>query len=95
MMKHTKKHMISVIMDGIRDTDMISGYAETAKGEGDDAHANWFAMRAKERYNELKRDWGEIDSDLHLHQHDDEMVICVATHIDRELERIRSHIEKM
>lgn len=94
-MKHSKKHMIAVVMDGIRDADMLAGYAETAKADGDDAHAHWFAIRARERYNALKRDWSEIDAELSLHKHDDEMVACTVMHVDREMERIRARIEGM
>lgn len=94
IMKHSKKHMIAVVMDDIRDTDMIAGYAEEAKA-ADDGHANWFAMRAKERLNTLRRDWSEVDAELHLHNHDDDLVNAMACHIGGELDRIKARVDKL
>jgi hypothetical protein len=65
-MKYVKKHLIGVVMDGIRDTDMIAGYAEAAREEGEDKFASWFAVRAKERLAALRRDWVEVQDVLKL-----------------------------
>lgn len=94
-MKHVKKHLIGVVMDGIRDTDMIAGYAEAAKAEGEEKFANWFAMRAKERLAALRRDWAEVQDALKLREHSDEIVCGMCMHVDREIERIRAMVEKM
>lgn len=94
-MKHVKKHLIGVVMDGIRDTDMIAGYAEAALEEGEEKFASWFAMRAKERLATLRRDWSEVEDALKLKEHSDELVQGMACHVNKEIERIRAKIEKM
>ena len=87
------KHMIQVVMDGIRDADMLVDYAEEAREHGHEKHAMWFNMLAKERLATLRRDWSEVDSELGLHKHNEEIVRCMACHIDKEIEKIRSRIE--
>lgn len=94
-MKHTKKHMIGLIMDGIRDTDMIAGYAETAKSEGEDKIAGWFAQRAKERLAELRRDWTDVEATLGLRDSDDELAEAMSCHIRKEIDKIRDRVERM
>lgn len=94
-MKHVKKHLIGVVMDGIRDTDMIAGYADSARDDGEDKFAAWFAQRAKERLAALRRDWSEVEGVLQLKNHSDELVCGMCCHVDKEIERLRSKIEKM
>ena len=94
-MKQTKKHLIGVVMDSIRDTDMIAGYAEDARDAGEEKFANWFAMRAKERLAVLKRDWAEVEDALQLKAHSDELVCGMVCHVDKEIEHLRAKIEKM
>ena len=94
-MKHTKKHLVGVVMDGIRDTDMIAGYAEAARGEGEDKLANWFAVRAKERLAALKRDWAEVEDVLHLKNHEDELVQGMTCHVNKEIEQLQMKIDRM
>ena len=94
-MKHAKKHLIAVVMDGVKDTDMMAGYAETARQEGEEKLSAWFAQRAKERLAALRRDWGDVESELKLHDHDDDLVEAMACHIDREIDRIRARVEKL
>ena len=94
-MKHTKKHMIGLIMDGIRDTDMIAGYAETALHEGEDKIAAWFAQRAKERLAELRRDWTDVEETLDLNRRDDDLAEAMSCHVRREIERVKDKVERM
>ena len=94
-MKHTRKHLIGVVMDGLRDTDMIAGYAEIARDEGEEKFANWFAMRAKERLAALRRDWTEVQDALKLREHGDDIVCGMCMHVDKEIEHLRAKIEKM
>ena len=94
-MKHTKKHMIGLIMDGIRDTDMIAGYADTARAEGEEKIAGWFAQRAKERLAELRRDWTDVEETLDLKRRDDDLAEAMACHIRREIERVKDKVERM
>lgn len=94
-MKHVKKHLIGVVMDGIRDTDMIAGYVEAAREEGEEKFASWFAVRAKERLAALRRDWAEVEDVLKLKEHGDELVQGMTCHVNKEIERLRAKIEKM
>ena len=94
MMRY-KKHMISVVMDGIRDADMLAGYAEDARDEGEHNHAAWFARRAKERMAELRRDWNDVSDDLKIREHEDEIAGLLACHIDKDIERVAHRIEKV
>ena len=89
------KHMIQVVMDGIRDADMLADYAEEAREHGHEKHAMWFHMRAKERLAALKRDWSEVDNELGLRKHGEELVRCMTHHIDNEVERVKARIEQM
>ena len=94
-MKHTKKHMIGLVMDGIRDTGMIAGYAETAKHEGEDKIAAWFAQRAKERLAELRRDWTDVEETLDLRHHEDDLAEAMSCHIRREIDKVKAEVEKL
>lgn len=94
-MKHTKKHMIGLIMDGIRDTGMIAGYAETAKAEGEEKIAGWFAQRAKERLAELRRDWADVEETLDLKRRDDDLAEAMSCHVRKEIERVKDKVERM
>lgn len=94
-MKHYKKHLVSVVMDGIRDADMLAGYAEDAKAEGEDRYATWFMQRARERLAELKRDWNDVSDDLDLKGHEDDIAGLLACHIEKDIERVKLRIEKV
>lgn len=94
-MKHTKKHMIGLIMDGIRDTDMIAGYADTARAEGEEKIAGWFAQRAKERLAELRRDWADVEETLDLKRRDDDLAEAMACHIRREIDKVKAEVENL
>ena len=87
--------MISLVMDGIRDTDMIAGYAETAKREGEEDIAAWFARRAKERLAELRRDWTDVEETLDLKHHDDDLAEAMSCHIRREIDKVREKVEAL
>lgn len=94
-MKHTKRNMISLVMDGIRDTDMIAGYAEMAKREGEEKIHSWFAVRAKERLSELRRDWADVETTLNLKEHDDELVEAMSCHVRMRIDELHAWIDKM
>lgn len=94
-MKHYKKHLISVVMDGIRDADMLAGYAEDAKAEGEDKYAGWFAQRARERLAELRRDWNDVSVDLKLREHEDDVAELLMCHVEKDIERVQLRIEKV
>ena len=94
-MKHTKKHMIAIVMDGIRDTDMIAEYAEVAKLEGEDKISEWFAQRARERLAELRRDWTDVEATLGLKDSDNDLAEAMSCHVRKEIDRARMRVEKL
>lgn len=87
--------MVSVVMDGIRDADMLAGYAEDARDEGERGYAAWFLHRAKERLSELCRDWNEVSADLKIREHEDDIAELLACHIEKDIERVTHRIEKL
>lgn len=93
--KHVKKDLIGVVMDGITDTSMIAEYAESAREEGEEKLAGWFSMRAKERLAMVRRDWTEVEDVLKLKEHGDELVQGMRCHIHKEIDRLANWIEKM
>ena len=90
-----KKHMISVVMDSIRDADMLAGYAEDARDEGERGYAAWFLHRAKERLSELCRDWNEVYADPKIREHEDAIAELLACHVEKDIERVTHRIEKV
>lgn len=89
--------MLDIVMDGIKDTDMIAGYAESANkmAEKSDA-ARWFAERARMRLDRLENDWADVHEELTEHsKHDDELVDALACHVNRSIADLKMRIGKM
>lgn len=59
------KEMLSVLMDGIKDADMIMEYAEKAKAMEDDTY-EWFMQHAKMRVESLSNDYRRINDEIFL-----------------------------
>lgn len=90
------RHMLSVIMDGIKDVGMVAGYAEEAHRMPDQKNAaEWFAMRAKTRLSHLERDWKDVHEELEEHSHNDELVDALACHVNHQIADLKARIEKM
>lgn len=82
-------------MDGIRDADMLAGYAEDARDEGERGYAACFLHRAKERLSELCRYWNEVSADLKIREHEDDIAELLACHVEKDIERVTHRIEKL
>ena len=90
------RHMLNVIMDGIRDTGMMADYAESAfKHPEHKGAADWFAMRAKTRLSHLEKDWKDVHEELVEHNHDSELVDALACHVNKSIADLKMRIEKM
>lgn len=90
------KHMLSVVMDGIKDAEMMAGYAEEAKEHGKDhGEYAWFKTRAQNRYSMAERDWHDVDEELKTNKHDDEMLEAIECHVNRSMAALRARVEKL
>ena len=88
------RHLLAVVMDGLKDTEMIAGYAEHAMKHGTDRSiVNWFKTRAQNRLAMVERDWKDVDDQLHTDKHDDELVEALECHVNRSLANLREKIE--
>lgn len=90
------KHMIGMVMDDLRDIDMMVDYAEEAKEHGERQEViNWFSIHAKERLNELERDWREVERELRDRDRGGEIADAMICHISHSIERAREEVAKL
>lgn len=90
------KHMLAVVMDGIKDGEMMAGYAEEAKGHHEDKGiVTWFTTRAQTRLSMAERDWHDVDEHIRDEKHDDEMLEALECHVNRSLSNLRARVEKL
>lgn len=90
------RHMISMVMDDIRDTEMIVEYAEEATERGENPEvASWFAVHAKERLNGLERDWRDVESEMRAHDREGEISDALACHVEHTIHRIKMKVGKL
>lgn len=90
------KHMLSVVMDGIKDAEMIAGYAEMAVvHKADKSVINWFVGRAQNRVSMAERDWHEVDDHIKSEKRDDDMIEALECHVNRSIEHLKERIEKL
>lgn len=84
--------MLAVVMDGIKDAEMLAGYAEQAE---DRAVKNWFATRAQNRASGAERDWKDVLDELKKTKHDEELLDALECHVSKSLERLEERVEKI
>lgn len=90
------KHMLAVVMDGIKDAEMMAGYAEEAKAHGaDHGVVNWFKTRAQTRYSMAERDWHDVDDELKGAKKDDDLMDALECHVNRTLANLRVRVDKL
>lgn len=93
-MKATK-HMLSTVMDGVKDTNKLMDYAQAARESGDDASAAWFMTRAQGRMAELKKDKNEVFEKCGLMQKakgGDDLAGTFVEHVDDEIEKLMRRV---
>lgn len=61
------RYMLSILMDGIKDTEMYIGYAEEA-ADNNSEYGSWFKNHAKMRYDALKTDYDFICKEINLQE---------------------------
>ena len=90
------KHLLAVVMDGIKDAEMIAGYAEEAKKHGADRTIiNWFTVRAQNRLSMAEKDWHDVREEIKEDKHDEEMMEALECHVDRSLDNLRARVMKL
>lgn len=57
-------HMIEMIMDGIKDMHMWTGYAMNALEDGRPDMADWFKRKIKDRLEHTRSCWDEVAREL-------------------------------
>lgn len=90
------KHLLAVVMDGLKDADKLVGYAHKAREHGESKDiANWFATRAQNRLSMAERDWKDVREELHKGKHDDELIDALECHVEHWMEELREKVEKL
>ena len=90
------KHMLAVVMDGIKDTGMLAGYAEDAKAhDAEHSVVAWFKTRAQSRLGMIERDWHDVDDELRMHKKDDDLLDALECHVNRSLSELKMRIDKV
>lgn len=90
------KHMLSVVMDGIRDAEMVAGYAEEAIRHSEDKGVvTWFVAHAQNRLTMVERDWRDVHEHIKAGKHDEEMLDALECHVEHSLKNLRMRIEKL
>lgn len=90
------KHLLAVVMDGVKDAEMIAGYAEEAKKHGaDHGIVTWFTVRAQNRLSMAEKDWRDVCEQLKAGKHDDDLLEALECHVNRSLINLRARVEKL
>ena len=90
------RDMLTVVMDGIKDGEMMVRYAEEAMAhKADKSISNWFAARAQNRASMAERDWHDVHEHIKSEKHDDEMVEALECHVDTWLASLKDKVAKL
>ena len=80
----------------MRNIDMTADYAGEAKEHGERQEViNWFFIHAKERLNELERDWREVERELRDRDRSGDIADAMICHISHSIERARAEVAKL
>ena len=89
------KHLLAVVMDGLKDADKLVGYAHKARDHGEDKNiVNWFMTRAQNRLSMAERDWKDVQEELHKGKRDDELLDALECHVNHWMEELREKVER-
>ena len=92
-MKTSKSELLSVVMDDIRDANMMFDYAEHARMEGDDTLRHWFMTKAEERAHMAEAEWHDAYKVLGLESKDDDTSWCLKHHVEHEMSRLKGRMK--
>lgn len=94
--EYMMKHLLAVVMDGLKDTDKLIGYAKAAMENNADRNIiNWFATRAQSRLSIAERDWKDVDDELRKGKHDDDLLEALECHVNHWMEELREKVGKL
>ena len=88
------KHLLSVLMDGITDTQMLMDYADACRETAPDV-CRWFISHAEQRLEMLKRDRDDVFEKLEIGRKaksGDEIAEALKCHIDTSIERLEKEM---
>lgn len=92
------KNMIKVLMDGIKDADMIMDYAAEAMEEGQDNWANWFKAHAQKRLDIIDSVYQDVSNELSLDmkaRQNDPIASAFKCHIEEQINDLKSRMMGM
>lgn len=90
----SNSNLIRVVMDGIRDTNMLYEYSELANTEGNDQLRDWFKKKADERAQRTMSEWSDAKNVMKLDDKADDMSMCIKNHVDHEITLLKAHMAK-
>lgn len=89
------KEMLSVLMDGIKDSNMLMDYAEECDSQD---VMIWFINHTKKRIEELGTDYAFIKTQIGLDQRvreGDAIAEALESHIEHEMENLKERIKSI
>jgi len=92
MLMSSINDLLSVIMDEIKDTNMVYEYAKKPENE---AYKTWFCDRARTRLKTLIEDYDQVASVIGLSQkvrEGDPIAQALDSHIEYQIEDLKKHI---
>jgi len=90
--------MLNVIMDGIKDTDMLIGYAKESMKAGKNTEYEWFKDHAIDRFDRIVEDFDFIKSHINLPEKvrsGDAVSEALHEYIEYQVREIRAKIETL
>lgn len=94
-MKSTK-HLLAVLMDGIKDAGMWLDYAREAETEGFPSRASWFKEHAKKRIDSLQSIHEYVDSEMKFDEKataGDELALAFKDYICYQIKELKMRYE--
>jgi len=90
------KYMLTILMDGIKDSNMLMDYAEECAN--DLKAASWFKTHAKTRMDMVMNDYNFINEMVGLTEKarsGDEMADALISHLQYEMKELNSRYNMM
>ena len=92
------KHMLAVLMDGIKDCDMIMNYYDDSITNGMVEQANWFKDHAKARIDWIIKDYDYIAQNAGLMEKaksGDEIADALVAHLNWQVAEMKKRYAAM
>lgn len=89
------KQMLAVVMDGVKDTNMMADYAKEAYKHGEASAAAWFKSHAQNRFAALERDWRDVCEEMRRKHKPDDVLDALTDYVDGVVTELRKTLEAM